>query len=95
MEYVCDWSYTKEQSLLMGRLYYKHMLEVLLFFFFNKFIYLFIFSCVGSSLLRGLSLVAGSRGYSLLWCAGFSLWWLLLLWSTGSGARLSSCGAWA
>ena len=26
------------------------------------------------------------RGYSLLWCAGFSLRWLLLLWSTGSRA---------
>ena len=48
---------------------------------------------------RGLSLVVASRGYSSLWCAGFSLW------STGSrctgfsscgsgalGRRLSSCG---
>ena len=38
-----------------------------------------------------LSLVAASRGYpsggySLLWCAGFSLRWLLLLRSTGLGA---------
>ena len=31
-----------------------------------------------------LSLVAASRGYSSLWCMGFSLQWLLLL-STGSG----------
>ena len=31
-----------------------------------------------------LSLVVASRGYSSLQCAGFSLWWLLLLWSTGS-----------
>ena len=57
---------------------------------------------------RGLSLVAVSRGYSLLRCAGFSLEWLLLLRSTGSrrtgfsscGSRalergISSCGAWA
>ena len=29
--------------------------------------------------LRGLSLVAVSRGYSLLWCAGFRLQRLLLL----------------
>ena len=38
-----------------------------------------------------LSLVAASRGYSLLWCADFSVQWLLL-WSTGS-RRLgfSSC----
>ena len=48
--------------------------------FFN----LFIFGCVGSSLLRGLSLGAVSGGYSSLRCAGFSLRWLLLLWSTGS-----------
>ena len=31
-----------------------------------------------------LSLVAASGGYSLLRCAGFSLRWLLLLWSMGS-----------
>ena len=35
-----------------------------------------------------LSLVAESSSYSLVQCAGFSLWWLLLLWSTGS--RLAS-----
>ena len=41
----------------------------------------------------GLSLVAGSWGYSLLRCAGFSLRWLLLLCSTGSRhAGFSSCG---
>ena len=33
---------------------------------------------------RRLSLVAASRGYSSLRCAGFSLRWLLLLQSTGS-----------
>ena len=42
---------------------------------------------------RGLSLVAVSGGYSLLRDAGFSLWWLLLLQSTGSRhAGFSSCG---
>ena len=53
-----------------------------------------------------LSLVVASGGYSSLWCAGFSLRWLLLLQSTGSRQvgfsscgsralerRLSSCGA--
>ena len=35
-----------------------------------------------------LSLVAESSSYSLMQCAGFSLWWFLLLWSTGS--RLAS-----
>ena len=33
---------------------------------------------------RGLSLVAARGDYSSLWCAGFSLQWLLLLWSAGS-----------
>ena len=42
----------------------------------------------------GLSLVATRRGYSLLQCAGFSLWWLLLLRSMGSRrAGFSSCGS--
>ena len=56
----------------------------------------------------GLFLAAASGGYSSLCCAGFSLWWLLLLRSTGSTCtgfsscglqalehRLRSCGAWA
>ena len=47
------------------------------FFFFFRLCWVFV-------AVRGLSLVAASRGYSLLWCAGFSLWWLLLLQSTGS-----------
>ena len=39
---------------------------------------------------RGL---AASGGYSSLRCAGFSLWWLLLLRSTGSRCTgFSSCG---
>ena len=43
-----------------------------------------------------LSLVVVSRGYSSLQCVGFSLRWLLLLWSTGSRhAGFSSCGTWA
>ena len=44
----------------------------------------------------GLSLVVESRGYSSLWCAGFSLGWLLLLQSMGSRCMgFSSCGTWA
>ena len=71
-----------------------------LFFFFlmNKFIYLFIYFglCWVFVAARGLSLVAGSGGYSSLRCVGFSLRWLLLLWSTGSrSAGFSSCGTWA
>ena len=71
------------------------------FFFFFK-IYLFYFwLCWVFIAARGLSLVAVSGGYSSLRCAGFSLWWLLLLQSMGSSScgtraperRLSSCGA--
>ena len=48
-----------------------------------------------------LSLVAASGGYTSLRCVGFSLWWLLLLWSTGSrragsvvvALRLQSAGS--
>ena len=114
-----------------------------LFFFYKFILFLFISGCVGSLLLRrlslaaasrgyclsqlrashfggfsccgawalgarasvvaarGLSLVGASRGYSSLWCAGFSLQWLLLLQSTDSrcaaslvmARRLSSCGS--
>ena len=51
----------------------------------------------------GLSLVAASGGYSLLWCTDFSLQWLLLCGAQPLGARasvvvahgLSSSGSWA
>ena len=61
------------------------------------FIYLFIFGCIGSSLLRaGFSLVVVNGGYSSLWCTGFSLRWLLSLQSMGSRhTAFSSCGTWA
>ena len=56
------------------------------FFFFNKFIYLFIYFwlCWVFVSVRGLSLVAASGGYSSLRCAGLSLSRPLLLRSTGS-----------
>ena len=66
--------------------------------FFFKYIYLFIYFWLHWVFIaaRGLSLVVASGGYSLLWCAGFSLWWLLLLQSTGSRrAGFGSCGTWA
>ena len=60
------------------------------FFLFNLFIWLhWVFVAV-----RRFSLVAVSGGYSLLRCVGFSLQWLLLLWSTGSRhAGFSRCGS--
>ena len=54
------------------------------FLFLTLYFILFYFGCIGFSLLCGLSLVAASRGYSSLHCLGFSLLWLLLLWSMGS-----------
>ena len=65
------------------------------FFFFNKFIYLFIYFRLHWVFVAAhrLSLVVASGGYSSLWWAGFSLRWLLLLRSTGSRrAGFSSCG---
>ena len=57
------------------------------------FIYLYFWLHWVFVAARGLSLVAASGGYSSLWCAGFSLWWLLLLRSTGSRhTSFSSCG---
>ena len=56
----------------------------------SKDLILFIFGCVGSSLLHRVSLVVSSRGYSSLWCVGFSLRWFLLLWSMGSRCMGSS-----
>ena len=49
-----------------------------------KYVWIYLFGCAGSSLLLRLSLVGDSRGYSWLWSMGFSLWWPLLLLSSGS-----------
>ena len=46
-------------------------------FFIYKIIYFWL--CQVFVAARRLSLVAARGGYSLLRCAGFSLWWLLLL----------------
>ena len=67
----------------------------------NKFIYLWLHWVFIAA--RGLSLVAASRGYSSLQCAGFSLRWLLFCGARALGAwasvvvagGLSSCGLWA
>ena len=59
---------------------------------FLKFIYLFLAEL--DLLCCTLTLIAVNGAYSSLWWAGFSLWWLLLLWSTGPRrTRFSSCGA--
>ena len=71
-----------------------HTLKKIIYLFIYLFIYLWL--CWGFVAARGLSLVAASGGYSSLWCAGFSLRWLLSLQGTGSRhAGFSSCGTWA
>ena len=65
--------------------------KIYIYSFIHSFIYLWLHWVLVAA--RGLSLVAASGGYSSLWCEGFSLLWLLLLWSKGSrGAGFSSCG---
>ena len=57
-----------------------------MYFFLKIEFYVFIFGCAGSLLL--LRLVSrGEHGLALLQCAGFSLWWLLLLQNTVSRAH--------
>ena len=56
----------------------------------------FVFGYAGSSLLCAAFSNCGKWGATLYsWFAGFSLWELLLLWSTGSShADVSSCSSW-
>ena len=64
-----------------------------LFFLINLFIYIYFWLRWVFIAALGLSLVVVSRGYSLLQCAGFSLWWFLLLRSMSSRCMgFSSCG---
>ena len=62
--------------------------QLIFFIYINLYIYIYFW-------LRWVFVVA-SGGYSSLRCVGFSLQWLVLLWSTGSRcAGFSSCGTWA
>ena len=64
-------------------------------FFFLINLFICVWLCWVFVAARGLFLVAVSGDHSSLWCAGFSLRWLLLLRSTGSRSTgLSSCGSW-
>ena len=69
----------------------EEVLSLSVFFTINLFIYFWLRWIFVAA--HGLSLVAANGGYSLLWCAGFSLRWLLLLRSTGCRCTgFSSCG---
>ena len=73
------------------------LLDFLGFFFFYSFIYLFIFGCAGSSLLRGPFSSCGewglvsSCGVQSSHCSGFSCWGAHALGRLG----FSSCSSWA
>ena len=97
-------STTKQQQQHTHTHTYTPSLKVGFGFCFGFFkIYLFIYFWLRWAFIaaRRLSLVAASGGYSSLRCTGFSLRWLLLLWSTSSrlagsvvvALRLSSCGS--
>ena len=61
---------------------------------FLKYLFIYFWLCWVFIAACGLSLVVASRGYSSLWCVGFSLRWLLLLRSPGSRhAGVCSCGS--
>ena len=56
-------------------------------FFFLIYLFIYFWLCWVLVSVRGLSLVAASRGHSSSRCAGLSLSQPLLLWSTGSRDR--------
>ena len=53
------------------------------FFFLIIYLFIYLWLCWVFVSVRGLSLVAASGDHSSLRCAGLSLSWPLLLWSTG------------
>ena len=70
----------------IGKFYFYYFLKIYFILFYFWLCWVFVAA-------HGLSLVAASRGYSSLRCAGFSLQWLLLLRSMGSRhVGFSSCG---
>ena len=52
--------------------------------FFLKYLFIYLWLCWIFVSVQGLSLVVASGGHSSSWCVGLSLWWPLLLRSTGS-----------
>ena len=82
-----SWLWHPSPVSLLGRMWFSSLPRAhcgFLHIFFLEIICVFNFGCAGSSLLRVCSLVSRSRGYPSLGCTGFSLWWLLLVRSTGS-----------
>ena len=66
-----------------------------MFSFFNSFSFFFLAVLGHRNCAQAFS-SCSEWGLLFLWCMGFSLWWLLLLQSTGSRhTGFSSCRAWA
>ena len=66
--------------------------SLFLLFIYFRFNFIYFWLCWVFVATCRLSLVAASRGYSSLWCMGFSLRWLLLFPSVGS--RRMGCSSW-
>ena len=86
---ICWMVFNKSLALKLPFIIHNSEIGYLLysvFFFLNKFIYLFIYFwvCWVFVSVQGLSLVAESGGHSSSQCAGLSPSWPLLLRSTGS-----------
>ena len=74
--------YTSIFLIINHSIFFYINLCILFYLFYFWLRWVFIAAC-------GLSLVVASRGYSSLQCAGFSLWWLLLLGARALGAQAS------
>ena len=72
---LSEWIGIRHNYMLSTEAYFILFFKIL----FYLFIYLFYWLCWVFVAARRLSLVEASRGYSLLWCMGFSLWWLLFV----------------
>ena len=82
-------------KILLGRKYFnsKFLVRKITKKYFKNFLLLL---CWVFAAAYRLHLVVVSRGYSLWQCMGFSLWWLLLVQSTGCRCLcFGSCSSWA
>ena len=71
------------------QIYQLSCLRLIVSLFFKIYLFIYFWLCWVFVAVCGLSLVAARGGYSSLWCAGFSLRWLLLLRRRAPGARAS------
>ena len=84
---ICIYTYILWLEIIGYKCSLARMLLFFNYLFIYSFIYLFLVALGLHSVLR-LTLVVASKGYSLLWCMGFSFQWLILLQNTGSRCKL-------